>query len=379
MDQRTNGSQQPNLNSAESQEDIQMKNEAENTETTQLEGKVGEYVRELLKEKVALDPAQWPNAMRLIDQEVKTTQIHGGKVLKDIPRYVDIYREKPIKVTVKVLVPVKEHPKFNFVGKLLGPKGNSLKRLQEETMTKMAILGRGSMRDKAKEEEMRQALEPKYAHLCDDLHIEICALAPPAEAHARIAYALAEIRKYLVPDSNDEIRQEQMREIQAENPRTVPPLLGGGRSGVRGARLPHGTPMGPPMGPPAPMGPPQRAAPLLQAPPMPPRPRAQPGKTKVLSILDRARVAMEESYGTYEDPSEMSQQAFYDAPAQFNSAPSYGGDYNGGANDYYNSSNYSDSASVRWKNFKMASSGIGGRRVVYGVARSSPYSRPPQK
>ena len=39
---------------------------------------------------------------------------------------------------------------FNFVGKLLGPKGNSLKRLQEDTMTKMAILGKGSMRDKNK-------------------------------------------------------------------------------------------------------------------------------------------------------------------------------------------------------------------------------------
>jgi hypothetical protein len=39
---------------------------------------------------------------------------------------------------------------FNFVGKLLGPKGNSMKRLQEETMTKMAVLGKGSMRDKQK-------------------------------------------------------------------------------------------------------------------------------------------------------------------------------------------------------------------------------------
>lgn len=39
---------------------------------------------------------------------------------------------------------------FNFVGKLLGPRGNSLKRLQEETLTKMSILGKGSMRDKAK-------------------------------------------------------------------------------------------------------------------------------------------------------------------------------------------------------------------------------------
>lgn len=32
----------------------------------------------------------------------------------------------------------------------MGPRGNSLKRLQEETLTKMSILGKGSMRDKAK-------------------------------------------------------------------------------------------------------------------------------------------------------------------------------------------------------------------------------------
>ena len=44
--------------------------------------------------------------------------------------------------------------------------------------------------------------------------MEITAFASPAEAHARVAYALSEVRKYLVPDSNDEIRQGQMREIQ---------------------------------------------------------------------------------------------------------------------------------------------------------------------
>lgn len=32
----------------------------------------------------------------------------------------------------------------------MGPKGNSLKRLQEETMCKMSVLGRGSMRDRKK-------------------------------------------------------------------------------------------------------------------------------------------------------------------------------------------------------------------------------------
>lgn len=31
--------------------------------------------------------------------------------------------------------------------------------------------------------------------------MEVTAVAPPAEAHARIAYALTEIRRYLVPVS----------------------------------------------------------------------------------------------------------------------------------------------------------------------------------
>ena len=44
--------------------------------------------------------------------------------------------------------------------------------------------------------------------------MEITAFAPPAEAHARIAFALTEVRKYLIPDSNDEIRQEQMKELE---------------------------------------------------------------------------------------------------------------------------------------------------------------------
>jgi len=52
-------------------------------------------------------------------------------------------------------------------------------------MTKMAVLGRGSMRDKQKEEDLRLSADPKYQHLQEDLHVEITAFAPPAEAHAR--------------------------------------------------------------------------------------------------------------------------------------------------------------------------------------------------
>ncbi|XP_017835966.1 RNA-binding protein asd-2 isoform X2 [Drosophila busckii] len=130
-------------------------------------------------------------------------------------KMLDITRDKPVKVSVKVAVPVRDHPKFNFVGKLLGPKGNSMKRLQEDTMCKMAVLGRGSMRDRRKEEELRGSGDSRYAHLFEDLHVEISTFAAPAEAHARIAYALAEVRRFLVPDYHDDIRQEQMWEMQA--------------------------------------------------------------------------------------------------------------------------------------------------------------------
>ncbi|XP_067005089.1 KH domain-containing, RNA-binding, signal transduction-associated protein 1 [Anabrus simplex] len=199
------------------------------------QGAVAAYLKQLLAEKQRLeeqaggDGCQFTLTQKLVAIELERLQ-NGGRPLSansssssssrpanEERRFADIIKEKPIKVTVRVLVPVKEHPKFNFVGKLLGPKGNSLKRLQEDTMTKMAVLGRGSMRDKNKEEELRASADPKYAHFNDDLHVEITAFAPPAEAHARIAYALSEVRKFMVPDYNDEIRQEQMREMQILN------------------------------------------------------------------------------------------------------------------------------------------------------------------
>ncbi|KAM7372851.1 hypothetical protein PAMP_007746 [Pampus punctatissimus] len=118
---------------------------------------------------------------------------------KEEEKFIDVVINKNMKLGQKVLIPVKQFPKFNFVGKLLGPRGNSLKRLQEDTLTKMSILGKGSMRDKEKEEELRQSGEAKYHHLNEDLHVLIEVFAPPAEAYARMGHALEEIKKFLIP------------------------------------------------------------------------------------------------------------------------------------------------------------------------------------
>ncbi|KRT83279.1 K Homology domain containing protein [Oryctes borbonicus] len=173
------------------------------------------YIRELLAEKSHIDEAKFPHAYRLIDEELQRAQATGRAPFKE-SKFVDVYRERPVKVSVKVLVPTKEHPRYNFIGKILGQKGNTLKQLQEETMCYISICGRGSIRDRQKEEELRQSLEPKYAHLHDDLHVDINTIGPPAEAHARIAFALAEIRKYLIPEYGDSSRQEVLMDLMSK-------------------------------------------------------------------------------------------------------------------------------------------------------------------
>ena len=67
--------------------------------------------------------------------------------------------------------------------------------------------------DLFQEEELRASNDPKYYHLQEDLHVEVTTFAPPAEAYARLAYALAEIRKFLIPVSHytDDVEYLQLR------------------------------------------------------------------------------------------------------------------------------------------------------------------------
>lgn len=84
-----------------------------------------------------------------------------------------------------------------MVGRLLGPKGVILKGIQNETQTRISILGRGSIKDRKREEELRNSNDGMYAHLKDDLHVQIEG-TPPC-AHIKLAAGVAEINKMLIP------------------------------------------------------------------------------------------------------------------------------------------------------------------------------------
>ncbi|XP_069582807.1 KH domain-containing, RNA-binding, signal transduction-associated protein 2 isoform X3 [Ranitomeya imitator] len=136
-----------------------------------------QYLPELMAEKDSLDPS-FVHAMRLLAEEIEKFQESEAKKEDEEKKYLDIISNKNIKLSERVLIPVKQYPK---------------------------------------EEELRKSGEAKYAHLSDELHVLIEVFAPPGEAYSRMSHALEEIKKFLVPDYNDEIRQEQLRELSYLN------------------------------------------------------------------------------------------------------------------------------------------------------------------
>lgn len=118
----------------------------------------------------------------------------------------------------KLYVPVKDYPevniflityffkkliyliknlKFNFVGRILGPRGMTAKQLEQETGCKIMVRGKGSMRDKLKEEQMKG--KPNWEHLNDDLHVLITCDDTKNRAEIKLKRAIEEIKKLLVP------------------------------------------------------------------------------------------------------------------------------------------------------------------------------------
>jgi hypothetical protein len=47
----------------------------------------------------------------------------------------------------KIYIPVKEFPEINFFGLLVGPRGNSLKKMERESGAKISIRGKGSVKE----------------------------------------------------------------------------------------------------------------------------------------------------------------------------------------------------------------------------------------
>ncbi|XP_070776503.1 KH domain-containing, RNA-binding, signal transduction-associated protein 1a [Enoplosus armatus] len=200
------------------------------------------YLPELLAEKDSLD-SSFTHAMKLISAEIERIQKGETKKEPEKETYLDLFATKNLKLKERVLIPTKQYPRVNFVGKLLGPQGSTIKRLQEETGAKISVLGKGSMRDKNKEEELRKGGEAKYAHLSMELHVFIEVMAPIPEAYLRMAHAMEEVKKFLIPEPGEHDQYMDphfLNGSQDGSGRGRGGHLGRGRGGPPGAGGPRG-------------------------------------------------------------------------------------------------------------------------------------------
>jgi len=133
---------------------------------------------------------------------------------RDFNPSVPIIVEDLVTIEEKVFFPIDQYPGFNFVGRLLGPKGSNLKEFVQTTKTKVSILGKGSSKDRSKEAELLKSDDPEHAHLKEPVHVVISAKGPKVNAHRKMAAALRALNRFMVPGDD----RQQQPEVLDEQP-----------------------------------------------------------------------------------------------------------------------------------------------------------------
>lgn len=111
----------------------------------------------------------------------------------------------------KVYIPVKEFPEINFFGLLVGPRGNSLKKMERDSGAKISIRGKGSVKEgKARPEQYAEDAE-------EDLHCLVT-----AESDEKVTLCVRLINRVIetaasTPEGQNDHKRNQLRELAALN------------------------------------------------------------------------------------------------------------------------------------------------------------------
>ena len=127
-------------------------------------------------------------------------------IAKD-PTYRPPADYRPEKKWAKLFIPQREYPGYNFIGLIIGPRGQTQQRMQAETNTKIAIRGRGA----TKEGSLRAHQQPGDD---EELHVMIT-----GDRQEDVDAAKALVERLLRPldEEMNEHKKMQLRELAAMN------------------------------------------------------------------------------------------------------------------------------------------------------------------
>ena len=183
-----------------------------------------EYLKQLFadRERLSMVPyGVFTHLSRLLEQEiqrVRTSLIHIDGSADQRPSLV---LPEPDGTTVsqstKIYMPVDKYPDHNFIGRIIGPRGLTIRELEADCGCKLYIRGKGSLRDRHKEEKLRT--QANWEHLNDELHVLIMVEDTENRAKVKLERAVSEINKLLesVILNKDEFKMRQLAELAILN------------------------------------------------------------------------------------------------------------------------------------------------------------------
>lgn len=198
-----------------------------------------DVLSDLLLERAAIEPIRVavPHLWSLLDAEIArvgaaaadattaaTLSSLAAGLSRSHPAYAKRSSDQPappaaVRKRVKLPVPADKYPEYNFVGRLLGPRGTTLKTLERDTACKIMIRGKGSIR-KDKEPDVRG--KPGWEHVFNEaLHVVIEVGNALDDASAAIALQRAkeavELLLVPVPEERDSLKRQQLRALAIMN------------------------------------------------------------------------------------------------------------------------------------------------------------------
>lgn len=133
------------------------------------------------------------------------------QIIKKNPAFKPPADYRPPKLQKKLYIPMKEYPGYNFIGLIIGPRGNTQKRMAKETGAKIVIRGKGSVKEGRLGQKRDLNFDPAEN---EDLHVLV-----EAETQDSLDAAVGMVEKLLQPVDEvlNEHKRQQLRELAALN------------------------------------------------------------------------------------------------------------------------------------------------------------------